>query len=448
MSTGQPKLAAGHGRYFIPNGKPIFNVNEKGEILINGHPSTEKITYPKATDTQFYYMSAASDTKDDVEAYPEVGFRYLKHPLAVKVTYDPNGGLFKGSTDVISELYLKGTQIEIAKAAEREGYNFLYWRGKEGQFKPNEKYLVLEDCTFTAQWEATSNPPVPNTQACVTFDANGGTFVDNTSLKTYYYDLGTEITIIDAPTREGYTFDYWKGSEFRPGDKFTVEGDHTFTAQWKVNNEPSNPEPSDLPEIVLPVPTLPSHLTVSAPAVVKQIKGGQPAQPDNLTFRFEGVNFTPANQNANLPSPQSVPLPSGSASNSKSQDGQAILIQIQGAKSGTFGQITYTQPGDYTYKITEVPNPDLPYIFDNTVYTFTDHVNEQGGELVSTRTFFRNGQPINSITAYFTNEYTGPNNLQDQIQNLPATGERDSLSLGLTLLSLGLAVFVVRKPRG
>ena len=32
----------------------------------------------------------------------------------------------------------------------------------------------------------------------------------------------------------GYTFDYWKGSEYHPGDKYTVTEHHTMEAQWKA----------------------------------------------------------------------------------------------------------------------------------------------------------------------------------------------------------------------
>ena len=62
---------------------------------------------------------------------------------------------------------------------------------------------------------------------------------------------GETISVHEAPIREGYTFSYWKGSEYQPGDKYTVTEDHTFTAQWKkagtsVVTEPSgNSDKSD-----------------------------------------------------------------------------------------------------------------------------------------------------------------------------------------------------------
>ena len=46
-------------------------------------------------------------------------------------------------------------------------------------------------------------------------------------------DIGTVITL-PAPTRDGYIFDYWQGSKYYAGDKYTVNGDHTFKAVWKT----------------------------------------------------------------------------------------------------------------------------------------------------------------------------------------------------------------------
>lgn len=74
----------------------------------------------------------------------------------------------------------------------------------------------------------------------ITFDANGGKWEDNTSIKTVEANKGEEIKILDAPSREGYVFDYWKGSEYYPGDTYKVEDNHTFTAVWKKDSK--NPD--------------------------------------------------------------------------------------------------------------------------------------------------------------------------------------------------------------
>ena len=71
----------------------------------------------------------------------------------------------------------------------------------------------------------------------ITYDLNGGTYDGKQGTIEEEYPAGTVISIHEAPEREGYEFTYWKGSEYQPGDSYTVEGDHTFTAQWKKNEK-------------------------------------------------------------------------------------------------------------------------------------------------------------------------------------------------------------------
>lgn len=66
----------------------------------------------------------------------------------------------------------------------------------------------------------------------ITYDANGGKFTDGKSIKQELYKENDTITIIEAPTREGYQFLYWKGSKYNPGDSYVVKDNHAFVAQW------------------------------------------------------------------------------------------------------------------------------------------------------------------------------------------------------------------------
>ena len=75
--------------------------------------------------------------------------------------------------------------------------------------------------------------PEPVSKATITYDLNGGTLNGKTGVVTITEDIGTVITL-PAPTRDGYTFDYWEGSKYNAGDKYTVNGDHTFKAVWKT----------------------------------------------------------------------------------------------------------------------------------------------------------------------------------------------------------------------
>ena len=77
-----------------------------------------------------------------------------------------------------------------------------------------------------------------------TYDLNGGTLEGKRGrIIVESYD-GDVITVKEAPAREGYTFEYWKGSKYFPGDQYTVKEDHVLTAVWKKKTDP-DPTPDD-----------------------------------------------------------------------------------------------------------------------------------------------------------------------------------------------------------
>lgn len=107
---------------------------------------------------------------------------------------------------------------------------------------------------YTAVWDEDMNEnhiPDKDEKKYITYDPNGGTFRGGSAPKNIEYHYNQTITIAEAPTRAGYRFLYWKGSEYQPGDKYTVLDDHKFVGQWeKVNTrpnkyvEPTNPNPN------------------------------------------------------------------------------------------------------------------------------------------------------------------------------------------------------------
>lgn len=66
----------------------------------------------------------------------------------------------------------------------------------------------------------------------LTFDLAGGTLDGKTGKVAVVANVGETIKLPGAPTRSGYTFRHWKGSEYKAGASYKVEGDHTFTAVW------------------------------------------------------------------------------------------------------------------------------------------------------------------------------------------------------------------------
>lgn len=101
---------------------------------------------------------------------------------------------------------------------------------------------ISGNMTFTYTFVEGVTPPVPTTST-ITIDPNGGHWPDGTTApRTYEVEVGKIFTLPPAPTRSGFSFCYWKGSEYQPGQPYTVTtADHTFTAQWSRNYGPDEP---------------------------------------------------------------------------------------------------------------------------------------------------------------------------------------------------------------
>ena len=72
------------------------------------------------------------------------------------ITFSLNGGTYKGIEEDITIVALEGDYITVLDAPEKEGYEFLYWKGSV--YYPGDKYKVEEDHTLTAQWKKLREP--------------------------------------------------------------------------------------------------------------------------------------------------------------------------------------------------------------------------------------------------------------------------------------------------
>ena len=125
----------------------------------------------------------------------------------------------------------------------------------EPAYEPSEASLQSDEAPIATQPEEDPAPPAENTSTSSTREEEeaelslaadedtytGGTIpiLRFTFLDDVDPDTGDVISILEAPERDGYTFRYWKGSRYQPGDKYTVCGDHTFTAVWKQDAKKS-----------------------------------------------------------------------------------------------------------------------------------------------------------------------------------------------------------------
>ena len=79
-------------------------------------------------------------------------------------------------------------------------------------------------------------------------------------------------------------------------------------------------------------------------------------------------------------------------------------ISVNGNKEGSFGQITFTEPGYYYYKIYLTDKTDKTINYDNRVYDYTVQITlEEGGILRSSVSLKASGSSEKSSVASFVN---------------------------------------------
>ena len=80
----------------------------------------------------------------------------------IPLTFELNGGIYGEQTEDIIKLCDYGETIEIISAPEKEGFQFLYWKGSI--YYPGQLYEVKEAHSFVAQWkEIINEDPKPST---------------------------------------------------------------------------------------------------------------------------------------------------------------------------------------------------------------------------------------------------------------------------------------------
>ncbi|MBR5995859.1 MAG: Cna B-type domain-containing protein [Eubacteriaceae bacterium] len=199
---------------------------------------------------------------------PEVSYiRYID--IRVEKIWEDNNNKYKTRPESISVNLLVGEKVVDTAEIKDDGqgnwvYTFEDLPDSELVEKDGEKtikqieYEVEEPETVAgykapeiqvAEGVVEAGVYIINTQedlVTITYKLNGGSYNGDTSDIIEKYPKGVVINIHEAPVRNGYTFLYWKGSEFDPGDEYTVTEDHEFVAQWKEGSPQTGEENSIL----------------------------------------------------------------------------------------------------------------------------------------------------------------------------------------------------------
>lgn len=118
--------------------------------------------------------------------------------------------------------YVYGAWATISATCST-GYDFNYWSNSSSS-SSLFGVKVTSDLSYTAYGK-------PQTYT-ISYNANGGTGAPGNQIKTYGYVLTLSS---QKPTRTGYIFNYWDGSDggtYYPGSSFGTDADTVLTAHW------------------------------------------------------------------------------------------------------------------------------------------------------------------------------------------------------------------------
>ncbi|MGI6735899.1 MAG: InlB B-repeat-containing protein [Anaerovoracaceae bacterium] len=140
-----------------------------------------------------------------------------------------------------------------------------------------------------------------------------------------------------------------------------------------------------------------TSITAGDPPVVKKVTGDKPAQDAAFTFTMAALpddSTLPAGMTA-------MPMPGGASE-------QSVTAVVKGSGSTEFGDLTFTEPGTYVYRVTENNTGDRHYRYDTSEYLLTYVVTrDANGKLACTRTLTKDGAPVTEAAVTFINRYQG-----------------------------------------
>ena len=127
----------------------------------------------------------------------------------------------KGSTTFIK--FKAGDPVTLPSTVDlTEGFYLVGWDASANTSTPTYKAGETATINFSST-TMTLNAIIDLKDIKVTLDANGGKFDDNKTTKEIIHKWGTEVTVTDEPTREGYWFKGWDTDHISPIDEVTVK---------------------------------------------------------------------------------------------------------------------------------------------------------------------------------------------------------------------------------
>ena len=150
-------------------------------------------------------------------------------PSTYAINYTLNGGTNAAGNP---KSYTIETETFTLLAPTRDGYNFTGWTGSNGS-TPSTSVSITKGSTgaksYTANWSVVTYS--------VSYSLNNGTATGSNPTS---YNITSEGVTLANPTRSGYSFDGWTGSNGDVPQKKVIisqgtTGNLTYTANWLTN---------------------------------------------------------------------------------------------------------------------------------------------------------------------------------------------------------------------
>ena len=185
--------------------------------------SDAKIESRNSSGTRFYGAVEEGGTISGGIYYGGISSSVKKEGAYKTVSFDLNGG----NGYIPDQWFFNGSTARVLSPADptKEGYQSF-----DGWYNGNTKYdfiqPVTNNITLTAKY---SNPKTYN----ISYTLNGGTATNPTS-----YTVESDTITLNNPTKPGYTFTGWSGTDLTGENNTTVTilkgstGDRSYTANW------------------------------------------------------------------------------------------------------------------------------------------------------------------------------------------------------------------------
>ena len=223
-------------KYSINNYNIIYDLNreqENDKTTINYNVQSELITLPKPTRTGYTFLgwtgSNGLTPQKDITipkgSYGDKNYKANWIANTYKITLNPNKGTVEPT--VINTTY--NSLYGILPTPERTGYTFEGWYSGKDKILDSTIMNKTEGHELIANWELIDYD--------ITYDLKGG----NLSSPVSKYNIESEDFSLPIPTKEGYTFSGWTGSNgLTPQKDITIPkgsyGNKNYIANWEVIN--------------------------------------------------------------------------------------------------------------------------------------------------------------------------------------------------------------------